>query len=65
MSKVTMPFPARLKTPMQLDPVLLGNPAALSGYKVTHIPTTLVVEPGGVVKNVWVGQLPEDVAARL
>ena len=42
------------------EPVLLSDHEALTRYNVFSIPTTVVVGPGGVVKRVWVGVLPED-----
>jgi hypothetical protein len=43
-----------------LEPVLLSTGETLAKYKVKAIPTTLVVGPGGVIRQVWVGTLSED-----
>ena len=40
--------------------VLVANADELRDYKVTHIPTTIVIGPGGIVKRVWVGILPDE-----
>jgi len=40
-------------------PVLIADRDSLIGYRITHIPTTLVIAPGGRVKDAWVGVLPD------
>jgi peroxiredoxin len=42
-----------------LGPVLIAGQEDLAGYKVSHIPTTIVVGPHGVVQRVWVGVMPD------
>jgi peroxiredoxin len=56
----TRPFTERHALP---PPVLIGTGEALAAYKVTHVPTTVVVGPGGVVESVWVGALSDDAEA--
>ncbi|MDH3283710.1 MAG: TlpA family protein disulfide reductase [Acidobacteriota bacterium] len=46
-------------------PVLLPDDFTMTEYKITHIPTTLVVGPGGAVKEVIVGVLSEKAVAEL
>ena len=41
-------------------PILLSTAATLESYRVRGIPATLVVGPGGVVRQAWVGVLSED-----
>jgi hypothetical protein len=46
-------------------PVFISDDNALLDYRVTYIPTTMEIGPGGVVKNVWVGELPDEAAAEI
>ncbi len=46
-------------------PVLIPEDVSMPGYKISHIPTTLVVAPGGTVKEVIVGVLSEQAVAEL
>jgi len=41
------------------EPVLIADRDSLIGYRITHIPTTLVIAPGGTIKAAWVGALPD------
>ena len=45
-----------------LGPVLIAGQDDLVGYKVTHIPMTVIVGPDGVVQRVWVGVMPDGAA---
>jgi len=39
--------------------VLLGDPRSLAGFRLTFIPTTIRIAPGGEVRDVWIGRLPD------
>jgi peroxiredoxin len=45
------------------EPVLVADRESMIGYKITYIPTTIVVAPGGVVRKVWIGGLPDEATA--
>ena len=46
-------------------PVLVADSRELLDYRVNHIPTTIQIGPGGVVRNVWVGVLSEEALAEI
>jgi len=45
--------------PFDLDgPVLLGSPEELAPLRLSRIPVTVAIGPGGLVRGVWIGEVP-------